>query len=358
MSKQIDRREVDKKDFVVVKDGRTLDVTKVIAPHELQVGIEGYKLAILRVEGDEFITGRLTIDGGCKGALKLFDGTPAVKSGTGTTVVAGSDGSVTVGVNLQAGVGIDLTTNDDGQVTIAASGGGGGVSAHTALTALAWTSSGHTGTASRLAGFDGGGAAAYTQIGASGGVQAYDATLASLSLLGTAADRIAYTTGIDTWAETALTSFGRSLIDDADAATARTTLGLTIGTNVQAWDADLDGYAALASPGLVTRTGAGTAAARTLTAGSGQVTVTDGDCVAGNPTVDLAYAGALRETGGPTTLTVGAVADGQYLRRSGSSIVGAYLALVVGVTGGDLTFTDGTAGVELTSAAVTAGTVA
>jgi hypothetical protein len=55
---------------------------------------------------------------------------------------------------------------------------------------------------------------------------------------------------------------------------------------------------------------------------------------------------------------VGAVADGQYLRRSGSSIVGAYLALVVGVTGGDLTFTDGSAGVELPAAAVTAGTVA
>ena len=112
MSKQIDRREVDKKDFVVVKDKRTLDVTKVIAPHELQIGIEGYKRACLRIEGDEFITGRLTIDGGCKGALSLFDGTSAVKAGTGTTVVAGNDGSITVGVDpnyiasRQAGVSI------------------------------------------------------------------------------------------------------------------------------------------------------------------------------------------------------------------------------------------------------------
>lgn len=62
-------------------------------------------------------------------------------------------------------------------------------------------------------------------------VQAFDATLLSIALLGTAADRIAYTTGVDTWAETPLTAFGRSLIDDADAATARTTLGIIAGGN-------------------------------------------------------------------------------------------------------------------------------
>lgn len=71
-------------------------------------------------------------------------------------------------------------------------------------------------------------------------VQAYDATLQSISALGTAADKYIYTTGIDTWAEGSITSFGRSLIDDANATAAQSTLGLVIGTNVQAWSADLD----------------------------------------------------------------------------------------------------------------------
>ena len=79
-------------------------------------------------------------------------------------------------------------------------------------------------------------------------VQAYDTTLQSISGLGTVADKIIYTTAIDTWAETALTAFGRSLIDDADATTARTTLELVIGTNVQAWDADLDTWATKTAP--------------------------------------------------------------------------------------------------------------
>jgi len=57
-------------------------------------------------------------------------------------------------------------------------------------------------------------------------VQAYDVTLQSLAALGTAADKYAYTTGVDTWAEGAITAAGRAILDDADAAAQRTTLGL------------------------------------------------------------------------------------------------------------------------------------
>lgn len=50
----------------------------------------------------------------------------------------------------------------------------------------------------------------------------------TLTLDVSAADRILYSTGADAWAETALTAYARTLLDDADAATARTTLGVTV----------------------------------------------------------------------------------------------------------------------------------
>lgn len=71
------------------------------------------------------------------------------------------------------------------------------------------------------------------------------------------------------------------------AANARVNLGVAIGSNVQAWDADLDALAALTGTGHLVRTGAGTIAARSIVAGSAAVTISNGDGVAGDTTIDL-----------------------------------------------------------------------
>lgn len=98
-------------------------------------------------------------------------------------------------------------------------------------------------------------------------VQAFAVALAALGALAPAADRLAYFDGASSAALATLTGFARTLLDDASDADARTTLGLVIGTNVQAQSANLQAIAGLTSAAdrLAYFTGSGTAALAAIT---------------------------------------------------------------------------------------------
>lgn len=111
-----------------------------------------------------------------------------------------------------------------------------------------------------------------------GDVQAFDPALQSISGLATLANQLIYTTAADTYTTTSLTAAGRAILDDVDAAAQRTTLGLVIGTNVQAYDAQLADVAGL--------------------------TPSDNNFVVGNGTIFVAESGATART------SLGAAASG------------------------------------------------
>jgi len=113
----------------------------------------------------------------------------------------------------------------------------------------------------------------------------------------------------------------------------------------QPYDADLKAIADLSSTGLIARTGAGTAAVRTITASTG-ISVTNGDGVSGNPTISVSTVPVANGGTGQTTYT-----DGQILigNSSGNTLTKATITAGTGVT-----VTNGAGSITLSS---TVGTV-
>lgn len=128
-------------------------------------------------------------------------------------------------------------------------------------------------------------------------------------------------------ASVTISTFGASLVDDADALTARATLGVVIGTNVQAFDTTLAALASYNTNGFLVQTAMDTFAGRTISGPLAGLVITNGDGVAGNLTIALADdLAALESLGGINTIYY----------RSGSS---TWSAVNIGA---NLTFTAGT----------------
>jgi hypothetical protein len=272
----------------------------------------GTKLNTTSYTAADVLAKLLTVDGVGSGLdADTLDGLASATANTVSTIVA-RDASG----NFSAGT--ITATNFSGTHSGAASITSGTITGITDLTIL------DGGTGSSTA------SGARTNLGLAIGtdVQAYDPELAALASVTSAADTAPYFTGAGTASTYSLTAFGRSLGASAAAINARSTLGLVIGSDVQSFDADLSAIGAISTNGIIVRTGAGAAAARTIAQGAG-ITISNGDGVAGNPTIAANVTSVQGLTGDVTVTTISG--------NAGSASTVSGVQTTMGTTGSALT---------------------
>jgi len=260
----------------------------------------------------------LTFDVGTASSARIVVNADNIDLAT-TGVSAGTFTKVTLDTYGRATAATNATTSDiaegsnlyylDARAQAAVTGGASSIVTSNLTVSRALVSDGggkvsvSSVTSTEMSYLSGVSSAIQTQLNAK---QTLDATLTALAGAVTAPDTMIYFTALDTASVTSLTSFGRTLIASADSSAARTSLGLAIGTDVQAYDADLGAIATLSgTTGFLKKTAANTWALDTSTYLTGNQTITlSGDVTGTGATgiaVTLANSGVTLGTYGSAT---------------------------------------------------------